>query len=43
MHRVELVKRNLLLRIAAAWVITVPLAGLLAAMFYFMLRGMLLP
>lgn len=42
-HRVELVKRNLLLRIAAAWVITVPLAALLAAMFYFMLRGMLLP
>lgn len=42
-HRVELVKRNLLLRIAAAWVITVPLAGLLAAMFFFMIRGMLLP
>jgi PiT family inorganic phosphate transporter len=42
-HRVELVKRNLLLRIAAAWVITVPLAAMLAAMFYFMLRGMLLP
>ncbi|MEQ8657795.1 MAG: anion permease [Hyphomicrobiales bacterium] len=42
-HRIELVKRNLLLRIATAWVITVPLAALLAAMFYFMLRGMLLP
>ena len=42
-HRVELVKRNLLFRIAAAWVITVPLAALLAAMFYFMIRGMLLP
>jgi len=42
-HRIELVKRNLLLRIAAAWVITVPLAGLLAAMFFFMIRGMLLP
>ncbi|WP_254899049.1 inorganic phosphate transporter [Thalassococcus arenae] len=42
-HRVELVKRNILLRIAAAWVITVPLAALLAAMFYFMIRGMLLP
>ena len=42
-HRVELVKRNLLLRIAAAWVITVPLAALLAAMFFFMIRGMLLP
>jgi PiT family inorganic phosphate transporter len=42
-HRVELVKRNLLLRIAAAWIITVPLAGMLAAMFFFMIRGMLLP
>ena len=42
-HRVELVKRNLLLRIAAAWVITVPLAAVLAAMFFFMIRGMLLP
>ena len=42
-HRVELVKRNLLLRIAAAWVITVPIAAVLAAMFFFMIRGMLLP
>ncbi|MEX0344393.1 MAG: inorganic phosphate transporter [Rhizobiaceae bacterium] len=42
-HRIELVKRNLLLRIVAAWVITVPLAAILAAMFFFMIRGMLLP
>jgi PiT family inorganic phosphate transporter len=42
-HRVELVKRNLLLRIAAAWVITVPIAAILSAMFFFMIRGMLLP
>ena len=42
-HRVELVKRNLLLRIAAAWVITVPVAGMLSAMFFFMIRGMMLP
>ncbi len=42
-HRVELVKRNLLLRIAAAWLITVPLAAVLAAMFFFMIRGMMLP
>jgi PiT family inorganic phosphate transporter len=42
-HRVELVKRNLLLRIAAAWIITVPVAAMLAAMFFFMIRGMLLP
>lgn len=42
-HRIELVKRNLLLKIAAAWVITVPLAGLMAAMFFYMIRGMLMP
>ncbi|MDJ1018208.1 MAG: inorganic phosphate transporter [Paracoccaceae bacterium] len=42
-HRIELVKRSLLLRIAAAWVITVPLAGTLAAMFFYMIRGMMLP
>jgi PiT family inorganic phosphate transporter len=36
-RRIELVKRDLLLRIAAAWVITVPLAAMLAAMFFFML------
>jgi len=42
-HRVELVKRTLLLRIAAAWLITVPVAAMLAAMFFFMIRGMLLP
>ncbi|MBZ0217875.1 MAG: inorganic phosphate transporter, partial [Fimbriimonadaceae bacterium] len=42
-YRQELVKRSILLKIAAAWVITVPLAGGLSAMFYFMIRGMLLP
>ncbi|WP_245306280.1 inorganic phosphate transporter [Roseovarius aestuariivivens] len=42
-HRVELVKRNLLLRIAAAWIITVPVAAILAAMFFYMIRGMMLP
>lgn len=43
LHRLELVKRSLLLLIVAAWVITVPLAGIIGAMFFFMLRGMLLP
>jgi len=38
-----LVKRSALLRIAAAWVITVPFSAFLAAMFYFMIRGMMLP
>ena len=42
-HRLELVKRSLLVRIAAAWLITVPLAGILAAMFFFMIRGIMLP
>lgn len=42
-HHVELVKRGLLLRIAAAWLITLPLAGVLAAMFFYMIRGMMLP
>lgn len=43
MYHTELVKRSMLLKIAAAWVITVPLAGALAAILYFTIRGMLLP
>jgi PiT family inorganic phosphate transporter len=39
----ELVKRSALLKIAAAWIVTVPVSGLLAAMLFFMLRGMMLP
>ncbi len=39
----ELVKRSAVMKIVAAWVITVPLSGLLAAMLYFTIRGMLLP
>jgi PiT family inorganic phosphate transporter len=42
-HRVELVRRHLLFKIAAAWIITVPVSGLLSAMFFFMFRGMMLP
>ncbi len=42
-QRIELVKRTLLLRIATAWVITVPAAAILSAMIFFMLRGALLP
>ena len=42
-QRVELVKRTLLLRIAAAWVITVPATALLSALIFFMIRGALLP
>ncbi|NPA50051.1 MAG: inorganic phosphate transporter [Epsilonproteobacteria bacterium] len=39
----ELVKRSALKMIVAAWLITVPAAAVLAAMFYYMIRGILLP
>jgi PiT family inorganic phosphate transporter len=42
-YRQKLVKRSHLLRIAAAWVITVPVSGLLAAILFFTIRGMMLP
>lgn len=42
-YRQELVKRSALKRIAAAWVITVPASGLMAAILFFTLRGMMLP
>jgi len=42
-YQKELVKRSAFLKIAAAWVITVPASALLAALFYFMIRGLMLP
>ena len=42
-YRKELVKRSALARIVAAWLITVPMSALMAAMIYFMIRGMMLP
>lgn len=42
-YRHELVKRSAMLKIAAAWIITVPVSGLLAAALFFMIRGMMLP
>jgi len=39
----QLVKRSSLLKIVSAWIITVPVSGVLAALFYFVLRGMMLP
>ena len=42
-YRQELVKRSAFMRIVAAWLITVPVSALLGAMFYFMIRGMLMP
>ncbi len=41
-YRKELVKRSILIKIAAAWLITVPVAGIMAALIYFTIRGMLL-
>jgi PiT family inorganic phosphate transporter len=42
-YKEELVQRSHVYKIAAAWIITVPLSAILAAMLYFMIRGMLLP
>lgn len=39
----ELVKRNHLYKIAAAWIITVPMSAFMSALLYFTIRGMLLP
>jgi inorganic phosphate transporter, PiT family len=39
-YREELVKRSELVKIAAAWIITVPVSALLAAMLYFMIFGL---
>ena len=39
----NLVKRSMFYKIIAAWVITVPISGVMAAMIYFMIRGMMLP
>ncbi len=42
-YKQELVQRSAVLRIVVAWVVTVPLSGLLAALLYFTVRGMMLP
>ncbi len=42
-YRHELVKRSHLLKIAAAWVITVPVSAAMAALIFFTIRGMMLP
>ena len=42
-YREKMVKRSHLLKIAAAWVITVPVSGLLAAILFYTIRGMMLP
>lgn len=42
-YQKELVKRSAFLKIVAAWVITVPASATLAALFYYMIRGMMMP
>jgi PiT family inorganic phosphate transporter len=39
-YKKELVKRSIMLKIFAAWIITVPASALLAAFIYFAIRGM---
>jgi PiT family inorganic phosphate transporter len=41
-YRQELVKRSQIMKIAAAWIVTVPISACISAMLFFMLRGMLL-
>ncbi len=41
-YRKELVKRSALMKIVAAWIITVPASGFMAALLYFTIRGMML-
>jgi len=42
-YRKDLVKRSAFIKIIAAWVITVPMSGLMAAMLFFTIRGIMLP
>jgi PiT family inorganic phosphate transporter len=42
-YRQELVKRSALMRIAAAWIITVPASAIMAAIIFYTIRGMMLP
>lgn len=40
-YKKELVKRSIMLKIFAAWIITVPASAFLAAFIYFAIRGMM--
>jgi len=42
-YKQELVKRSQLLKIVAAWVITVPMTGLLGSILFFSITGLVLP
>ena len=39
-HRPRLVERSLLMKIVAAWVLTVPLAAILSAVVFFIMRAL---
>ena len=41
-YKEEMVKRSHLVRIAAAWIITVPASAIMAAILFFTLRGLLI-
>lgn len=41
--KAQLVERSMLFKIIAAWIFTVPVAGLLSAALFFMLRGIMMP
>lgn len=41
-HQQKLVKRSHILKIASAWIVTVPVSGVLAALFYYSIKGMML-
>lgn len=43
LYRKNLVKRSVLVRVIAAWVITVPASAIMGALIYFTIRGALLP
>ena len=40
-YREEMVKRSHLVKIAAAWIITVPASAIMAAFLFFTLRGLM--
>jgi PiT family inorganic phosphate transporter len=42
-YRRDLVKRSLILRIVAAWLVTVPFSATLAALLYYTIRGIMVP
>lgn len=42
-HRADLVKRSVVLRVIAAWIITVPASAIMAAIVFYAIRGAMLP